>query len=193
MIGDGVNDVLALKEADCGIAIATGSEASRNVSELVLLDSNFDAMPKIVAEGRRTINNIQRSATLFLVKTTYATILAILFLFINMPYPFMPIQLTLTSVVTIGIPSFILAIEPNHERIKGKFLTNVISKVLPTAFTIVINIIIIMIIASIVMLSREQETTLAVILTGYTGFLLLYNLCQPFNHIIRRILLISMS
>ena len=191
MIGDGVNDVLALKEADCGIAIATGSEASRNVSELVLLDSNFDAMPKIVAEGRRTINNIQRSATLFLVKTTYATILAILFLFINMPYPFMPIQLTLTSVVTIGIPSFILAIEPNHERIKGKFLTNVISKVLPTAFTIVINIIIIMIIASIVMLSREQETTLAVILTGYTGFLLLYNLCQPFNHI-RRILLISM-
>lgn len=191
MIGDGVNDVLALKEADCSIALASGSEASRNVSELVLLDSNFDAMPKIVAEGRRTINNIERSATLFLVKTTYATILAILFLFINMPYPFMPIQLTLTSVVTVGIPSFILAIEPNNERIKDKFLTNVISKALPTALTIVINIIIIMIIASIVNLSQEQATTLAVILTGYTGFLLLFKLCQPFN-LIRIILLISM-
>ncbi len=118
MTGDGVNDVLALKEADCSIAMASGSDATRNVAELVLLDSNFASMPEIVLEGRRTINNIERSATLFLVKTIYASILAIIFLFVNMPYPFMPIQLTLISTVTIGIPSFVLALEPNKERIK---------------------------------------------------------------------------
>ena len=130
MTGDGVNDVLALKEADCSIAMASGSDATRNVAELVLLDSNFASMPEIVLEGRRTINNIERSATLFLVKTIYASILAIIFLFVNMPYPFMPIQLTLISTVTIGIPSFVLALEPNKERIKGKFLRNVISRAL---------------------------------------------------------------
>ena len=132
--GDGVNDVLALKEADCSIAMASGSDATRNVAELVLLDSNFASMPEIVLEGRRTINNIERSATLFLVKTIYASILAIIFLFVNMPYPFMPIQLTLISTVTIGIPSFVLALEPNKERIKGKFLRNVISRALRNSF-----------------------------------------------------------
>lgn len=134
MTGDGVNDVLALKEADCSIAMASGSDATRNVAELVLLDSNFASMPEIVLEGRRTINNIERSATLFLVKTIYAGILAIIFLFVNMPYPFMPIQLTLISTVTIGIPSFVLALEPNKERIKGKFLRNVISRALRNSF-----------------------------------------------------------
>ena len=134
MTGDGVNDVLALKEADCSIAMASGSDATRNVAELVLLDSNFASMPEIVLEGRRTINNIERSATLFLVKTIYASILAIIFLFVNMPYPFMPIQLTLISTVTIGIPSFVLALEPNKERIKGKFLRNVISRALRNSF-----------------------------------------------------------
>ena len=119
MTGDGVNDVLSLKEADCSIAMASGSDACKNCSELVLLDSNFASMPKIVAEGRRTINNIERSATLFLVKTLYATALALIFLIAKMPYPFMPIQLSLISIVTIGIPSFILALEPNKERIKG--------------------------------------------------------------------------
>ena len=134
MTGDGVNDVLALKEADCSIAMASGSDATRNVAELVLLDSNFASMPEIVLEGRRTINNIERSATLFLVKTIYASILAIIFLFVNMPYPFMPIQLTLISTVTIGIPSFVLALEPNKEIIKGKFLRNVISRALRNSF-----------------------------------------------------------
>ena len=134
MTGDGVNDVLALKEADCSIAMASGSDATRNVAELVLLDSNFASMPEIVLEGRRTINNIERSATLFLVKTIYAGILAIIFLFVNMPYPFMPIQLTLISTVTIGITSFVLALEPNKEIIKGKFLRNVISRALRNSF-----------------------------------------------------------
>lgn len=191
MTGDGVNDCLALKEADCSIAMASGSDAARNVSKLVLLDSNFNSMPKVVKEGRRTINNIQRSATLFLVKTIYSTIIAFIFLFINMSYPFEPIQLTLTSVVTIGIPSFVLALEPNKEKIKGNFLINVISKALPTALTIVANIIIIMIISSIFKISTEQTSTLCVILTAFTGFMLLNKLCRPFN-MIRSFLFISM-
>ncbi len=191
MTGDGVNDCLALKEADCSIALSNGSDAARNISELVLLDSNFESMPKIVAEGRRTINNIQRSSTLFLVKTIYSTLLAVLFVFINMNYPFEPIQLTLTSIVTIGIPSFILALEPNEERVSGNFLINVISRSIPSALTIVMNIIVVMIASSIFKINPEETSTLCVILTGYTGFLLLYRLCKPFNFI-RRILIISM-
>jgi len=191
MTGDGVNDCLALKEADCSIVLSSGSDAARNVSELVLLDSNFDSMPKIVAEGRRTINNIQRSATLFLVKTIYASLLAVIFVFVSMNYPFQPIQLTLTSIVTIGIPSFILALEPNKERIRGNFLINVISKALPTALTIVTNILIVMLVSYIFKINPTETSTLCVILTGYTGFILLYRLCSPFNFI-RKILFGSM-
>lgn len=191
MTGDGVNDCLALKEADCSIAMASGSDAARNVSQLVLLDSNFDTLPKVVKEGRRTINNIQRSATLFLVKTIYATIIAFIFLFVSMSYPFEPIQLTLTSVVTIGIPSFVLALEQNKERIKGNFLINVISKALPTALTIVFNIIFIMIISNIFKINPDETSTLCVILTAITGFMLLYKLCKPFNFV-RRLLFGSM-
>ena len=143
MTGDGVNDVLALKAADCSIAMQNGSDATKNVAQLVLLDSNFASMPKVVAEGRRTINNIQRSASLFLVKTIYSTILALMFLFMGEAYPFVPIQLTLISTVTIGIPSFILALEPNNARIRGNFLRNVISKSLPTGITVALNILII--------------------------------------------------
>lgn len=156
MTGDGVNDVLALKEADCSIAMASGSDAARNVSELVLLDSNFEAMPKIVAEGRKTINNIERSASLFLAKTMYATILAILFVFISWPYPFMPIQLSLISVVTIGIPSFALALEPNKERIKGHFLINVISRSMPASITVVMGIILSIILSKVCEFSNRR-------------------------------------
>ena len=118
----------------------TGSDATKRVSQIVLLDSNFASMPKVVAEGRRTINNIGRSASLFLVKTIYSTLLAIMFLILHIEYPFVPIQLSFISVITIGIPSFILALEPNKERIKGNFLRNVISKALPTGIAVVTNI-----------------------------------------------------
>lgn len=191
MTGDGVNDCLALREADCSIALSNGSEVTRNVSQLVLLDSDFGSMPKVVLEGRRTINNIERSATLFLVKTIYSVLLSLIFIFINRPYPFMPIQLTLTSVVTIGIPSFILALEPNKERIKGHFFFNVIGRALPTSLTIIFNIIIIMILSSIFKFSFGESSTLCVILTAFTGFTLLYHLCKPFN-LIRIILFSSM-
>lgn len=181
MTGDGVNDVLALKEADCSIAMASGSDAARNVSELVLLDSNFDAIPKIVAEGRRTVNNIERSATLFLTKTLYSTLLAILFLFISMNYPFQPIQLSLTSAITIGIPSFILALQPNKNRITGNFFINIISKSIPSALTIVLDIIFVMLLSLVLKLNPDEISTMAVILVAFTGFILLFKLCYPFN------------
>ncbi len=191
MSGDGVNDVLALKESDCSIAMGNGSEAARNVSQLVLLDSDFSAMPQVVFEGRRTINNIQRSASLFLVKTIFSFLLSILILFTSMSYPFMPIQLSLISVVTIGIPSFILALESNKEKIKGHFFVNVISKALPASVTIVINIIIISILSKTFFLSYEISSTMSVIITASIGFMLLHHISQPFNGL-RKILFGSM-
>ena len=166
MTGDGVNDVLALKKSDCGIAMANGSDATKNVSQLVLLDSNFSSMPKVVAEGRRTINNIQRSASLFLVKTIYSGILALMFLFMGAAYPFVPIQLSLISTVTIGIPSFLLALEPNRERIKGKFLQNVIMRALPTSLTVALDIFVISILHRQGIIPNEQYSSLCVIATG---------------------------
>lgn len=192
MTGDGVNDVLALKEADCSIAMNSGSDAARNVSQLVLLDSNFSSMPKVVSEGRRSINNIQRSSTLFLCKTTYATILAIIFMFLNQSYPFIPIQLTLTSMVTIGIPSFVLALEPNNDRINGKIIVNVLKKSLPTALTVCFNILFIMFISTFIKLTQDEISTLCVIMTGLTGFMLLYRISVPFNKI-RRILFLTLA
>jgi len=183
MTGDGVNDVLALKQADCSIAVAEGSDAARNVSQLVLLDSDFDALPKVVGEGRRTINNIERSATLFLAKTCYASLLAFIFIFLPFHYPFEPIQLTLTNFFTIGVPSFILALEPNNERIKGNFLIHVFSKALPTALTIVCNIVILTLLGNFFPIDADEISTLCVIMTGFTGFLLLIKLCMPFTKI----------
>ena len=178
MTGDGVNDVLALKEADCSIAMANGSDASKNVSQLVLLDSNFSSMPKVVAEGRRTINNIERSASLFLVKTIYSSILAILFIFMNEAYPFIPIQLTLISMVTIGIPSFILALEPNKERISGNFMKNIISKALPTALSIIVLIIITTILKKVGYVPQQNYSSICVIETGICGLILLATLSK---------------
>lgn len=183
MTGDGVNDVLALKEADCSIAMAAGSDAARNVSELVLMDNNFDAMPQVVAEGRRSINNIERSSTLFLTKTIYASILAIFFLFVALPYPFMPIQLTLISTATIGIPSFILALEPNHERVKGHFFKNILLLSLPTALTVFLNVLLLSILSYYEVFAQITISTLTVLLTAFVGFQLLYKLCRPFDWI----------
>lgn len=192
MTGDGVNDVLALKEADCSVAMASGSDAARNVSQLVLLDSSFASMPRVVAEGRRSINNIQRSASLFLVKTIYSFVLALGFLFLPLPYPFVPIQLTLISALTIGIPSFVLALEPNKDRIRGNFLKNVISKSLTGAITIIFNVAAVMILSLIMDVPVESTSSMCVILTGFTGLLLVYRLCVPFN-LIRRLLFGTIS
>ena len=183
MTGDGVNDVLALKQADCSITIKNATDAARNVSQLVLLDDDFDSIPSIVREGRRTINNIERSATLFLAKTGYAFLLALIFMIVNFNYPFQPIQLTLTNFFTIGVPSFVLALEPNNNRIKGNFLINVISRSLPTSLTIVLNIVLIAILGNLINLTDGQISTLCVIMTGFTGFLLLFKICFPLNRL----------
>ena len=191
MTGDGVNDVLALKQADCSITIKSGTDAARNVSQLVLLDDDFDAIPSIIKEGRRTINNIERSATLFLAKTTYSFLLVLIFMFVSFNYPFEPIQLTLTNFFTIGVPSFILALEPNNNRIKGNFLINVFSKALPASLTIVLNIIILAILGNLFKLNNNQISTLCVLMTGFTGFLLLFKICYPLNKL-RLFLIISL-
>lgn len=178
MTGDGVNDVLALKTADCSIAMANGSDAAKNVSQLILLDSNFASMPKVVAEGRRTINNIQRSASLFLVKTIYSTILALMFLIMGDSYPFIPIQLSLISVVTIGIPSFILALEPNKEKVQGHFMQNVIAKAIPTGLTVAINIFAINSLHEWGIIPTAYYSSLCVISTGICGIILLFTLAK---------------
>nr|WP_319488519.1 cation-translocating P-type ATPase [uncultured Caproiciproducens sp.] len=181
MTGDGVNDVLALKESDCSIAMASGSDASKTVSQVVLLDSDFASMPRIVNEGRRSINNLQRSASLFLVKAIFSAIIAVLFIFLSYDYPFQPIQFTLINAVTIGFPSFILALEPNKEKIRGKFIVNVIKKALPGALTMVLNIVLLVLISGFLDFTQEQISTLAVMITGYTGLLTLFKVCIPFN------------
>ena len=191
MTGDGVNDVLALKQSDCSITIKSGTDAARNVSQLILLDDDFDAIPSIIKEGRRTINNIERSATLFLAKTTYSFLLVLIFMFVSFNYPFEPIQLTLTNFFTIGVPSFILALEPNNNRIKGNFLTNVLSKSLPASLTIVLNIIILAVLGNLFKLTNNQISTLCVLMTGFTGFLLLFKICYPLNKL-RLFLIVSL-
>lgn len=181
MTGDGVNDVLALKTSDCGIALASGSESARNVSQLVLLDSDFDSLPKVVAEGRRTINNIERSSSLLLVKTIYTILLILFSIGVGTKYFFVPIQLTLITAFTIGIPSFILALEPNHDLVRGNFLLKIVSKALPVSLTVVINIMLITAFKETFGLSYALSSTLSVFLTATIGFLFLYQICKPFN------------
>lgn len=184
MTGDGVNDTLALKQADCSVAMAAGSDAARNVAQLVLVDNDFASMPKVVAEGRRSINNLQRSASLFLVKTLLSISLALFFVFLPWQYPFQPIQMTLISAFTIGIPSFVLALEPNKERIKGKFLENVIVKSIPGAVTAVGGVLVVNTVGSMVLdLDYAHVSTLCVLLTAWVGIMLVARLSHPFTPI----------
>ena len=192
MTGDGINDILALKEADCSIAMANGSDASRTISQIVLLNSEFSSLTKIVAEGQRVINNIQRVSTLFLVKTIYSFSLAVLFLLIRAPYPFIPIQMTLISALTIGIPSFFLALEPNEERIKNSFIKNILKRSLPTAITIIINVVFSIFLYKFFGLSRTQYSTLCVALTGILELGLIYEISLPLNFR-RKLLIFSIS
>ena len=181
MTGDGVNDVLALKAADCSIAMASGSDAARNVSHLVLLDSNFSAMPRVVAEGRRTINNVERSASLLLIKTIFTCILVVICIFMKSEYFYLPIHLSLITSCTISIPSFILALEPNHNLVKGNFMLKVVGKSVPAALTVVYNVVMIVLYRQSFRLDGNLTSTLIVIMTGTIGFIYLNRLCRPFN------------
>lgn len=178
MTGDGVNDVPALKEADCSVAMASGSDAARQVAQLVLLDNNFASMPHVVLEGRRVINNIRRSASLFLTKTLFSFLLAIISLIFGAGYPFEPIQLTLFSTITIGIPSFFLALEPNRARIQGKFLQTVIRQAAPGALCIVLGV---QALTALATGTPEQLSTMATLYAVLVGLIVLFRVCMPFN------------
>ena len=192
MTGDGVNDVMALKEADCSIAMASGSEASRNVAQLVLLDSDFAALPSVVAEGRRVINNIERAASLFLVKTSFSILLTLLLIILQMNYPFEPIQLTLISGLFVGIPSFFLAIEPNDTKVKGSFLSKVFKKALPAGFTVATMVTIICLVYRNVGIDvSAQVSTMAFYVTSLVSFIVLMWVCIPYTK--ERLYLIAMS
>ena len=191
MTGDGVNDVLALKEADCSIAMSSGSDASKAVSQIVLLDNNFASMPKIVAEGRRTINNIERSASLLLVKTIYTILIILTCLFTQNEYFFIPIQLTLITTCTIGIPSFILALEPNTNIVSGNFLLKIFKNSIPAGITVFLDVIIIILFKQAFPMNESIINALAVLVTGTTGFIHLYYVSKPFNFL-RSVLLITL-
>ena len=190
MTGDGVNDVLALQAADCGVAMGSGSDAARNIAQLILMDDDFASMPHVVAEGRRSINNLQRSGSLFLVKTMFSAFLAVAFIIIQAySYPFVTIQLTLISSLTIGLPSFVLALEPNKELVRGAFLRNVITKALPGAIMVVGSILIACLCSYLLGLDQDQFSTLCVILSSVSGVCLVFKLSTPFN-LVRKVLLI---
>lgn len=183
MTGDGVNDVLALKDADCSIAMASGSEVASQVSHLVLLDSDFSSMPSVVMEGRRVINNIQRSAALFLVKNIFSFTLAIITMLFPIPYPVTPAQLSMVSTLTIGIPSFFLALEPNTAIVKGRFLKNVLFRALPGGLTDVILVLTAMAFTYAFDLELSQLSTISAILLAVVGFMVLIRVCRPFTAI----------
>ena len=193
MTGDGVNDVLALKEADCSIAMASGSEAARNVSQLVLVDNDFGSMPEVVAEGRRTINNIERSSSLYLVKTIYSILLSLIFTFFALQYPFEPIQLTLIGGLTIGFPSFVLALQPNKNIVRGNFTKNIIARALPAALCVVINVLAAAILSVTLQMPHAEVSTIAVYVTSLTCFLLVLRLSIPINALRAAMLVVSLS
>ena len=192
MTGDGVNDVLALKEADCSIAMASGSDVACQVSHIVLLDSNFASMPSVVAEGRRVINNIERSASLYLVKNIFSFFLAFFTLFATLPYPFSPAQLTLVSAVTIGIPSFILAMEPNESLVKGKFLRNVLFRALPAAMTDLAMVVGILLFYIAFQLDDTAMITICTGVMGIVGLMMVHRTCQPYNTI-RKVMIVVLG
>ncbi|MGN0106156.1 MAG: HAD-IC family P-type ATPase [Hominilimicola sp.] len=181
MTGDGVNDVLALKDADCGIAMASGSDAAANVADLVLLDSNFADMPSVVNEGRRVINNIERSASLFLVKNIFSFIMSLLAIFTVSVYPLKPAQMSLVSSVMIGIPSFFLALAPNHDIVKGKFLRNVLLRAFPSALTAVILVEYTVLFSKAFGIDVQQISTVACCIYATTAYIMLFRVCKPMN------------
>ncbi|MCD8308485.1 MAG: HAD-IC family P-type ATPase [Clostridia bacterium] len=182
MTGDGVNDILAMKEADCAISVASGSEAARNVSHIVLMDNNFNNMPKVVGEGRRVINNIKNSSSLFLMKTLFTCILALLCIFMNTSYLFLPKNMLMIEMFVIGIPSFFLSLQPNNDRVKGKFISHVMSRSVPGAVLMVLCVM-------AMYLTNEfapdefgdYYLAMCMLALTFSGMVMLYRVCQPFN------------
>lgn len=191
MTGDGVNDVLAMRSADCSISVASGTPAARNISEIVLVDSDFAHVPAIVAEGRRSINNLQRSGSLFLVKTGFTALIAALCVFLP-PYPFLPIQMSLISFALIGVPSLVLGLEPNHELVKGKFLVEILSRSLPASISISIALALAILAKRAFHLDYIELSTMATVIACASALALMYQIAKPLNTL-RRVLLVGVA
>lgn len=189
MTGDGVNDILAMKEADCSIAMASGNEATIQAAQVALLDSDFSRMPEIVAEGRRVVNNIERSASLFLVKNIFSFLLSVFSVLFALTYPLEPSQITLISLFTIGLPSFLLALEENKNRIEGKFIVNVLEKAIPGGLTDMTVVGTLVVGGVILHLNKTDVSTASTMLLTAVGFLVLYKICHPLNQFRGRIIL----
>ena len=181
MTGDGVNDILAMKDADCSVAMASGSEAAAQAAQVVLLDSDFAHMPDVVYEGRRVVNNIQRSASLFLVKNIFSLLLSLFSVILMVTYPLEPAQVSLISMFTIGVPGFLLALEQNKDRIKGHFITNVMLKALPGGLTDVIAVGALVVCGEVFCISDASIGTIATLVLSVVGFMILFKISEPLN------------
>ena len=181
MTGDGVNDILAMKDADCSVAMASGSEAAAQAAQVVLLDSDFAHMPDVVYEGRRVVNNIQRSASLFLVKNIFSLLLSLFSVILMVTYPLEPAQVSLISMFTIGVPGFLLALELNKDRIKGHFITNVMLKALPGGLTDVIAVGALVVCGEVFCISDASIGTIATLVLSVVGFMILFKISEPLN------------
>ena len=191
MTGDGVNDILAMKDADCSIAMASGSEAAAQAAQTVLLDSDFGRMPYVVFEGRQVVNNIQRSASLFLVKNIFSLLMAIFSAVFAITYPLEPSQISLISMFTIGLPGFLLALEPNRNRIEGNFMANVMLKALPAGLTDVLSVGALVICGQVFNLPGEDIATAGTMLLAVVGFMIIIKISHPFNKMKYGVLLIN--
>ena len=191
MTGDGVNDILAMKDADCSIAMASGSEAAAQAAQTVLLDSDFGRMPYVVFEGRQVVNNIQRSASLFLVKNIFSLLMAIFSAVFAITYPLEPSQISLISMFTIGLPGFLLALEPNRNRIEGNFMANVMLKALPAGLTDVLSVGALVICGQVFNLPSEDKATAGTMLLAVVGFMIIIKISHPFNKMKYGVLLIN--
>ncbi len=181
MAGDGVNDVLALKDADCSVAMASGSDAAVQSAQLVLLDSDFSKMPAVVREGRRVVNNLERSGSLFILKNVFSVLAAIVTIVFGLPYPMLPAQVTMLSVWTIGLPSFFLAQLPNEDLIKGRFISNILNKAIPGGITATVAVFLMMIGCTIVNIPVPEISTACTIVFALVSLIYLFRLCYPFN------------
>lgn len=181
MTGDGVNDILAMKKADCSIAMASGNDATAKAAQVVLLESDFSKMPQVVLEGRQIVNNIERSASLFLVKNIFSLLMSVFAILLSVTYPLNPLQITLISLFTIGLPSFLLTLEKNNEKIKGHFMTNVFSKAAPGGITDMVVVGILVICGTLFKLSTADVSTAATLLLIVVGFFVLYKISTPMN------------
>ena len=191
MTGDGVNDTLALKEADCSIAMADGSEVARGLSNLVLMDSKFSSLPAVVKEGRQVINNVQQSSTLFLMKTLFTILLSLFTIVTLSGYPFQPVQMFILEMFVIGMPSVILALQPNTNLIKGDFIPVVLKRSVPSGLLIFLNVFGVLMLMRFGVLNAEEFSTLSTLVLIFTGYINLFFLCIPFTRI--RVACITLS